>query len=550
MKRRNIVFKALTCGLATLAFTACTDVWDSHYQPKPELNATETLWDLIEADPELSQFEAYVKATGYDQYLSQNRFYTVWAPVDGSEFYLTHPLEGVSDSMLNVYKFEFVENHIADYNHAATGVMSENKVKMLNGKYNRFEGNAGSYTFKAVPVKATNIAAKNGLLHKTESNAIFTANIWEQLDKIESVSLLNGFLKSYDEVIFDEVNSVQGPMVDGKVTYLDSVVIEHNAWFDRFGTVNREDSSYTMFAPTNRAWSEMLEKTKTYFVYDEETLDRDSLQEVMAKDFMCRFLVFSNSMQKSPTDSMTAYCYTNMSGYGRSQREVFKGDALKRLYANEVEKLELSNGTLHVVDSYNYRTFLHDTLRVQGETLYSTEDGAAVSEYINAIKSYATISKDSVEKYKHLHNGTVGVYKPSSPTARAQLTYTIPNVLSSKYRVKVVFVPANFINYRDTVLLPNKFNATLNYRDNKGRKKNISLGKNLLNDPTRVDTMTLIPTNAPEGVDYFEFPCNEFNAGTSSTLTQLVLAITVGSRETEFDRTFRIDQVFLEPVTE
>ncbi len=550
MKRRNIVFKALTCGLATLAFTACTDTWDSHYQPKPELNATETLWDLIEADPELSQFEAYVKATGYDQYLNQNRFYTVWAPVDGSEFYHTHPLEGVSDSMINVYKFEFVENHIADYNHAATGVMSDNQIKMLNGKYNRFEGNAGSYTFKEVPVKNTNIAAKNGLLHKTESNAIFTANIWEQLDKIESVSLLNGFLKSYDEVIFDEVNSVQGPMVDGKVTYLDSVVIEHNAWFDRFGTVNREDSSYTMFAPTNRAWSEMLEKTKTYFVYDEETPDRDSLQDVMAKDFMCRFLVFSNSMQKSPTDSMTAYCYTNMSGYGRTQREVFKGDALKRLYANEVEKLELSNGTLHVVDSYNYRTFWHDTLRVQGESLYSTEDGAAISEYINAIKSYATISKDSVEKYKHLHNGTVGVYQPSSPTARAQLTYTIPNVLSSKYRVKAVFVPANFINYRDTVLLPNKFNATLNYRDEKGRKKNISLGKNLLNDPTKVDTMTLIPTNAPEGVDYFEFPCNEFNAGTSSTLTQLVLAITVGSRETEFDRTFRIDQVFLEPVTE
>lgn len=550
MKRKNIVFKALTCGLATLTFTACTDTWDSHYQSKPELNATETLWDLIEADPELSQFEAYVKATGYDQYLNQNRFYTVWAPVDGSEYYNTHPLEGISDSMLNVYKFEFVENHIADYNHAATGVMNDNLIKMLNGKYNRFEGNTDSYTFKEVPVKATNIAAKNGLLHKTESNAIFTANIWEQLDKIESISLLNGFLKSYDEIIFDEINSVQGPTIDGKVTYLDSVIIEHNAWFDRFGTVNREDSSYTMFAPTNRAWSEMLEKAKTYFVYDETNPDRDSLQDVMAKDFMCRFLVFSNSMQKSPTDSMAAYCYTNMSGYGRTQREVFKGDDLKRLYANEVEKLELSNGTLHIVDSYNYRTFWHDTLRVQGESLYSEEDGATVSEYINAIKSYESISKDSVEKYKHLHNGSVGVYEPSSPTARAQLTYTIPNVLSAKYRIKVVFVPANFINYRDTVLLPNKFKATLSYRDNKARKKTVSLGNNLLNDPTKVDTVTLIPANSPEGVDYFEFPYNEFNAGTSSTLTQLQLAITVSSRETEFDRTFRIDQVFLEPVTE
>ena len=66
MKRKNIIFKALTCGLASLAMTGCTDTWNEHYQSKPELNATETLWDLIQADPELNQFEAYVKATGYD----------------------------------------------------------------------------------------------------------------------------------------------------------------------------------------------------------------------------------------------------------------------------------------------------------------------------------------------------------------------------------------------------------------------------------------------------------------------------------------------------
>ena len=67
MKRKNIVLKALTCGITALAFTACTDTWDNHYQPKTELNATETLWDLIEADPQLTQFEEFVKATGYDE---------------------------------------------------------------------------------------------------------------------------------------------------------------------------------------------------------------------------------------------------------------------------------------------------------------------------------------------------------------------------------------------------------------------------------------------------------------------------------------------------
>ena len=85
-------------------------------------------------------------------------------------------------------------------------------------------------------------------------------------------------MKSYNEIRFDEINSAQGPTVNGQVTYLDSVINEYNEWFGRIGQLNREDSSYTMFAPTNKAWAEAYEVAKTYFVYDEATADRDSLQ--------------------------------------------------------------------------------------------------------------------------------------------------------------------------------------------------------------------------------------------------------------------------------
>ncbi len=552
MKRRNIVLKTLTCGIAALAMTACTDTWDNHYQPKTELNATETLWDLIEADPQLNQFEAFVKATGYDELLKQNRFYTIWAPIDGSAYYATHPLD-VSDSMINVYKLEFVENHIADYNHTASGSMSDNLVKMINGKYNRFEGSTDNYTFKGAAVTPDyNIAAKNGLLHKIDGYAIFTANVWEYLAKVDSISLLNGFLKSYDEIIFDELNSVEGPTVGGQVTYLDSVIIEHNPWFERIGQLNREDSSYTMFAPTNKAWREIYDKAKNYFVYDNQTADRDSMQDVMTKDFLCRFLVFSDRLQKSPQDSMVAYCYTNMTGYSRMQREVFKGDDLEKLHSNLIESIKLSNGTLNIVDSYNYRTFWHDTLRVEGESLLGTAEGVNDAEYQQSNKTFFTLSRDSVAKYRQTSNGSIGVYKPSTATGNPKLRYTFENVLSAKYRIKVVFVPANYVNPRDTVFLPNKFNANLYYRDASGKQsKALSLGKNLTNNPYAVDTVTLVPEKAEEGVDYFEFPVNEFNLSSDKTpFAQLEIQGKVGSRESDFDRVFRIDQVFLEPVTE
>lgn len=557
MKRTNNLLKALTCGVAALAFTACTDTWDNHYEPKPELNATETLWDIIEADPELSNFAAYAKATGYDVLLSQNRFYTIWAPVNDAEFYQGKDLTNANDSLLETYKFEFVENHIADYNHTASGNMVENKVKMLNGKYNPFIGSTGNYTFKDVAVKETNIAAKNGLLHKINNNAVFTANIWEQLAMVpgDSITLLNEYFKSFDKMEFDEVNSVEGSMVGGQVTYLDSVIIEHNDWFDRIGLLNREDSSYIMYAPTNKAWRETYEKAKTYFVYDKTNIDGDSLQEAMAKDFMVRHLVFSQTIQRSPEDSLVSRCYSALSGsgYGRWETEVFKGEDLERLDANLVKTYNLSNGELRIVDSYNYKTLWHDTLRVLGNSLFGAGEGVDPGEYTQAVKESLNVPKDSTKWYRQTYNGSIGVYKPSTPSGNPTLTYTFNNVLSAKYRVRVVFVPNNFVNPRDTALMPNKFNATLKYRDASGKSKSLQLVKDYIYtpNPTKTDTLTLVSSKAEEGVDYFEFPVNEFNLNTSEkSMTQLEIKGRVGSRETGFDRVLRIDQVYLEPVTE
>ena len=105
MKRKNII-STLACSIVALAFTACTDVWEEHYQPNPELNADETLWELISNDPQLTKFASFLEATGYDTLLSKNRCYTVWAPVNDAEFFKTHSVEGASRVLLNEYRKE------------------------------------------------------------------------------------------------------------------------------------------------------------------------------------------------------------------------------------------------------------------------------------------------------------------------------------------------------------------------------------------------------------------------------------------------------------
>ena len=143
-------------------------------------------------------------------------------------------------------------------------------------------------------------------------------NIWEQLAKetgVDGVDSLYQFLLKDFKREFDPYSSVPGPTKNGKLHYLDSVFTESNPWFYDLGELNREDSSYTMFAPTNKAWREMHEKVKTYFVYETKNAFGDSLQDVMAKDFIVRHLVFSNTIQKNPQDSLTSYCISNTNGF-------------------------------------------------------------------------------------------------------------------------------------------------------------------------------------------------------------------------------------------
>ena len=70
MSKRNYIFKALllvAVPFAGLAFSACSDEWDDHYNPDESQISGESLWQAIEGNPELSNFANVVKATGYDR---------------------------------------------------------------------------------------------------------------------------------------------------------------------------------------------------------------------------------------------------------------------------------------------------------------------------------------------------------------------------------------------------------------------------------------------------------------------------------------------------
>lgn len=566
MKRKNII-STLACGIAALAITACTDVWEEHYQPNSDLNSDQTLWDVIENDPELTKFAEFLHVTGYDTLLQKNRYYTVWAPTNNAEFFNTHSaLPAVNDKALrDEYRKELVENHIADYSHVAGGKLGDdNLIKMLNGKYIRFENASGDFTFKGVALEEKNLPAKNGVLHKIDGYANFTANIWEQLAKEESLDSLYSFLvKDYKR----EVNkgaSVLGPADDGVQPILDTVWTVTCPWFNSLGQLNREDSSYTMFALTNKAWNEMYDMTEKYFVYAEDFKDVDSIKEATVKEFMCRNLVFSDKVNKRYKNDNPKVPYdTLVSNYYYSSTYeplTFKGDEVKALY-NGSTAIELSNGILNLVDEVNYNPLKcwHDSIRVEGENLvggYTGDENAALNEYTHATKEVARIDKDSL-LYDSISNGAIGVFK--NETDNPVLNFKIKNVLSARYLVKVVVLPPHLIDPYDTLYIkPNKFYATLTCgsRELSTATQDIILGRKdscgtyqrfIFSDPTKLDTIDLVPLDAdtymPLGVKYVEIPVCEYQEesklnGTYQTNLNITSCLGAGEQSNMYELTY------------
>lgn len=562
MKRRSIKH-ALVCSAVICAFTACTDVWEEHYQPNPDLNANMNLWEIIKNEEDLTNFAAFLEVTGYDTLLQENRFYTVWAPTNDAEFFKNNPIEKIktaSKSEREAYRKELIENHIADYSHVAGGIKQEdedNLVKMLNGKYNRFENVSGSFTFKGVKLASENQIAKNGVLHKIGGYAAYTPSIWEQLQKDTSLESLYAYVAKDYKREYDENASIKGSVVDGIQEILDSAFRITNPWWNNHGYLNREDSSYTMFALNNEAWIKMQDMVKSYFVYPDSSV-YDGISDSIAKDLVARHLVFSDKVNsKRYPKGDTLVSNYNMA-YSWEKHLTFSGAELDKLYGAVVKTIDVSNGKLNIVDDIIYNPFKcwHDTIRVEGESLANIS--GEVDQMKNAFKEVKYLDKDEDrELYDLISNRAIGVFKTEG-NKQPTFVFNIPNVLSACYKVSIVLLPPQLIDNDSSFIKPNKFTAKITYRGAE-KQEEIALGT-FISDSSKIDKIVLH--------ECLKIPVCEYKMkdikGAEKPVTKLTIASalepggrggsgdysgsTRDSAKWKYDTWYRIDQVIFEPV--
>ena len=539
-----MLFSALFLG------TSCDDSIDGLKVTPETPYADKTLYEVMINDTDLTDFMDVVNSCGAecaDSLFNHSRVYTVWAPVNNS-FNKDSLIEEVNNGNRDIVFNTFVKAHISNFLKPATGNLAEdNFVMLLNDKMARFEGDyTNGYTFSGCELEYSNIRVLNGIIHKIAKPAEYRYNIWEYLKLAEGIDSVAVYLNSFNEYKFNERSSIKGPVIDGEQTYLDSVFDFNNRWlsaWDGIGNINVEDSSYTVYFPTDDIWEEQLAKIDKYFQYNRtaktpakmDSTYRDSLRLYYPHFNVLKYLTYSNVEQRF-VNSPDSIMPVNRTG---KRVEFLKA----QLEENVVFTKELSNGVFKVVDKYPFSPLeiCHDTVFVEAENtgMLTNQTAGIIAQMKTAYKNQ--INKDSTFKDVEISGGAYYQFGDENTKSAVMAEYTIPDVLSAKYKLALILVPRNITNsdIASEELLPVVLRVSMTQN-----LKQLKLVNNISVDPTRVDTVFLSDKN---GHIVLDIPaCEYYKTWNSDDYSTKVEIRTV--RATKRDMSLRLDKIMLIPV--
>ena len=515
MKINNI--KWLTGSLMTAALaagiTACSD---DHFDISSDAAGKQTIWQNIQANSQqLSEFADILQSVKYSQteekttsetyadLLNGDQTFTLWAPVNGSfqySYYKGLLNSGVRDSIYKVEK-ELIRNNMTRYSQVVNSSDST-KIKLFNSKAVWL--NYDNQTIKGVKMTTPNIGASNGVLHITAGPVEYQPDLYEFMATRSDLDSINAFIKSFQTTEFNENASTQGPTIDGKITWVDSITYLSNNYTSWYmgAYISQEDSNYVMILPTNETWKNLLEKTQKYYHFKSSYLqdintqteagvdtlikgaettftqaELDSIVNLYSKNAICQNLVFNANWQyeqipitsianiqaaDARQDSLrsTAGMKFKKTGTlnGTNRENVVEVDDYATMFGN-ADPIEVSNGYAYVVNNfaYPYKTFAPD-IDLSGTRAYESCDNMCEPDPRSVTYNKPvlpidgdTIRTDSVFKYTYL------VMQNKSGSSHPGAYFQVPNVLSCKYDIYVV------IGYNTDYMLKNKFYASISY---------------------------------------------------------------------------------------
>ena len=574
MKRYNIYTKVLGLALAALTFAACSDKWDDHYDNKGEGANGASLWQAIEENSNLSNFASVVKACGYDKSLASSQVFTVFAPTndqftaeEAQQLIAEYNAEKgkVTEDDNTVIK-EFIQNHIALYNHSIAETSNDSLV-LMNGKKTLLTGSL----FGENTILKKNQHYANGVLFIIQGKAQYFPTVFEYLRKDADLDSIASFFYNsrFYRKEFLPARSVAGGLENGKTVYLDSVFVQQNdLWDYLWAYTNEEDSTYWMVVPTNKEWKKLIEEYEPYFNYDNNVRFRDSLAYTLPRIAIVDGATFSRTLNPDShltdsalsTSAAESYIYRdsywgnkNLHYYqfGSKSAENTQKPFLPTGIFTGTENIECSNGQVMKSDNwkinklntfYQWKIYEAEMTSAVREVSKKDVNGESVPTVTAVTRR---VSNDN-RFYNKVWNNAFVEFQQNYTTQNHTVVFNIDNVLSNiGYDIYLVTAPAlaNDSNATAAQRIPVKMDCAISYHDQNGESKREVLKSKAVNNPDIVDYILL--------TEDFKFPTATFGLReTNETQVSLEVKTNVSARELSqksFDRTLRIDCIMLIP---
>lgn len=575
MKRYSIYYKVLGLALAVFTFTACSDTWDEHYEKKGESMNDCSLWQAITQNSNLSNFARVVQACGYDKALASSQVFTVFAPIndhfsaqEADELIQAYNAEKgkVNDDDNTVIK-EFIQNHIAMYNHSISEASNDSLV-MMNGKKAKYTTN----TFSGSNILTTNQHYNNGILFTIDGRAKFFHNVFEYLRKDSDLDSIGNFFYSnrYYRKEFVPERSVAGGLIDGKTFYLDSVFVQQNDLFDFLDAdLNEEDSTYWMVVPTNEVWKNLLEEYQSYFNYDNQVKYRDSLFYTNTRMAIVRGTTFSRTLNTDAhlTDSALSTTaperYVNRQYYWGSnalhyyQYGGISSTNTKKPFAPEgvfsgTENIECSNGQVMKARNWNINKLntFYQWIIVEAEEQgnikeVSKQENSTTHDMEATVTPIVRRVLNNNSFYGKVWGDAFVEFEQNKTTANHSVVFNIQDVLSNiGYDIYLVTAPAlaNDSNATEIQRIPMKLKCTIGYHDQNGDPQEEILQSSIVSKSDEVNYLLL--------AEDFKFPCCSWGLTEADPQVTLTVQTNVNANEQrnhKYTRTMSIDCVMLVP---
>lgn len=590
--KHNILYSALV-ALALIGTASCSESFNDHYEAF-DTSTSGTLWQSITQNPETSNFAKVLQATGYDRDLAGSQVLTVFAPTNDvltdektqqlidsyytelKQLYNNDPLKRSRTTTVK----EFVQNHVALYNHSVSGGMQPDKIYMLNGKYITLTDNS----FGSVGVKTKNQQVGNGVLFTLGGLVKYSPSIFELVKQDPDLKNVSDFLyepvadvynpnkKYYFHVEkLNEALSVPGDIVDGEQTYLDSVLyIDNTIINDIRARIDKEDSTYYAVFPKNELWNKLVQQNEKYFVYpkNNQVVDKyDSLTTIMPRLSVLWGAQFSKTINpklgvSQDIDSIKspfAIKYENRYRFSENKDMIWE---YKQPYAqggvfDGTTPVECSNGVLMKTDKWNFNPtngfLISSVMEAEDDATNDEENKKESSEYYNTTWDVRSVSADN-PWYHKISGHQLAIMTPRQNFGSQLLDFT--NVFSGvPYDLYIVTAPSTAADELTLDVLPTRFKVTLYYTDITGKLVEREIKPedsermeyyenkdtyNFLVDPTKIDKIKVLSN--------FTFPTCSFETVNPLVKIKIETDLFIGDLGMHvYTNTLYIDRIMLIP---